>query len=47
MPWLRLIIPVSTSVVWAAVALKAAGINKERAVRPKREVEVCAADRMM
>lgn len=42
-PWERLTIPVFTSVVLAAVALKAAGINKERVVKAKREVLVCAA----
>lgn len=44
-PWLRLIIPESM-VSWLTaevVALKAAGINIERAVKPKREAEVCAA----
>jgi hypothetical protein len=36
-------IPSSYSTVLAPVALKAAGINKERVVKPKSEVEVCAA----
>lgn len=42
-PWERLIIPLSTSFALAAVALKAAGINKERVVNAKREVLVWAA----
>jgi hypothetical protein len=36
-------IPELASVVPAEVALNAAGINKERLVKAKREVLVCAA----
>jgi hypothetical protein len=44
-PWLRFKIPASASDFVCAVALKAAGISKERVVKARSEVEVWAAER--